>query len=71
MREPAGAAQRVADAEALVSAVEALFRDPSQRDAMREAAGAFHAAHRGATERLMHWLGPQLEGRVVNRSDRG
>ena len=67
----AGAAQRVADAEALISAVEALFRDPSQRDAMREAAGAFHAAHRGATERLMHWLGPQLEGRVVSRSDRG
>jgi 3-deoxy-D-manno-octulosonic-acid transferase len=63
----AGAAQRVADAEALVRAVEALFRDPAQRDAMREAAGAFHAAHRGATERLMQWLGPQLEGRVVSR----
>lgn len=56
----AGAAQRVADAEALIQAVEALFRDPSQRDAMREAAGAFHAAHRGATERLMRWLSPQL-----------
>jgi 3-deoxy-D-manno-octulosonic-acid transferase len=63
----AGAAQRVVDAEALVSAVEALFRDPAQRDAMREAAGAFHAAHRGATGRLMQWLGPQLEGRVVSR----
>jgi 3-deoxy-D-manno-octulosonic-acid transferase len=59
----AGAAQRVADAEALIAAVEALFRDPAQRDAMHESAGAFHAAHRGATERLMHWLEPQLDGR--------
>lgn len=59
----AGAAQRVADAEALIQAVEALFRDPAQRDAMREAAGAFHAAHRGATARLMRWLGPRLDER--------
>ncbi len=63
----AGAAQRVADAEALISAVEALFRDPAQRDAMHEAAGAFHAAHRGATERLMQWLRPQLDGQDINR----
>jgi 3-deoxy-D-manno-octulosonic-acid transferase len=63
----AGAAQRVADAEALILAVEALFRDPTQREAMREAAGAFHAAHRGATERLMHWLGPQLDGCDLSR----
>jgi 3-deoxy-D-manno-octulosonic-acid transferase len=59
----AGAAHRVADAEALIRAVEALFRDPAQRDAMHEAAGAFHAAHRGATERLMRWLGPRLDER--------
>jgi 3-deoxy-D-manno-octulosonic-acid transferase len=59
----AGAAQRVADAEALIQAVEALLRDPAQRDAMREAAGAFHAAHRGATARLMRWLGPHLDAR--------
>jgi 3-deoxy-D-manno-octulosonic-acid transferase len=58
----AGAALRVADAEALVHAVDALFRDPAQLDAMREAAGAFHAAHRGATGRLMDWLAPQLGG---------
>lgn len=58
-----GAAQRVADAEALILAVEALFRDPAQQDAMQEAAGAFHASHRGATERLMHWLEPQLDVR--------
>jgi 3-deoxy-D-manno-octulosonic-acid transferase len=59
----AGAAQRVADAEALIQAVEALLRDPAQRDAMQEAAGAFHAAHRGATARLMRWLGPHLDAR--------
>jgi 3-deoxy-D-manno-octulosonic-acid transferase len=57
----AGAAQRVADADALVHTVGELFSDPARRDAMREAAGAFHAAHRGATQRLMHWLEPQLE----------
>lgn len=57
----AGAAQRVADADALVCAIGELFSDPARRDAMREAAGAFHAAHRGATQRLMHWLAPQLE----------
>jgi 3-deoxy-D-manno-octulosonic-acid transferase len=61
----AGAAQRVADAEALILAVEALFRDPAQRDAMHEAAGAFHASHRGATERLMRWLEPQLDGQAL------
>ncbi len=59
----AGAAQRVADAEALVRAVDALFRDPAQRDAMHESAGAFHAAHRGATDRLLRWLEPHLDGR--------
>ena len=59
----AGAAQRVADAEALIQAVEALLRDPAQRDAMQEAACAFHAAHRGATARLMRWLGPHLDAR--------
>ncbi len=58
----AGAAQRVADADTLVHTVGELFSDPARRDAMREAAGAFHAAHRGATQRLMHWLEPQLEG---------
>jgi 3-deoxy-D-manno-octulosonic-acid transferase len=63
----AGAAHRVADAEALIQGVDALFHDPAQRDAMHEAAGAFHAAHRGATERLMQWLEPQLERTGLNR----
>jgi 3-deoxy-D-manno-octulosonic-acid transferase len=63
----AGAAQRVADAEALIDAVGALFGDPAQRDAMQEAAGAYHAAHRGATDRLMRWLEPRLERRNLNR----
>jgi len=63
----AGAAHRVADAEALIQAVDALFHAPAQRDAMHEAAGAFHAAHRGATARLMQWLEPQLERTGLNR----
>ena len=37
-----------------------LLDDPARRDAMRDAALAFHAAHRGAAERLWTWLAPQL-----------
>jgi 3-deoxy-D-manno-octulosonic-acid transferase len=73
----AGAAQRVADADALVHTVSELFTDSSRRDAMREAAGAFHAAHRGATRRLVEWIAPQLDDAIrrrdgaLNRSDHG
>jgi len=73
----AGAAQRVADADALVHTVSELFTDPSRREAMREAAGAFHAAHRGATQRLVEWIAPQLDDAMrrregaLSRSDRG
>ena len=67
----AGAALRVADAEALVGVVRDLFRDPAGRDAMREAAHAFHAAHRGAADRLHDWLVPRLDGRGLSRRDLG
>jgi 3-deoxy-D-manno-octulosonic-acid transferase len=56
----AGAALCVADAAALVAQVGALLGDPSRRAAMGDAALAFHAAHRGAGERLWQWLSPQL-----------
>jgi 3-deoxy-D-manno-octulosonic-acid transferase len=56
----AGAAQRVADASALVEAVASLFADGSRRVAMGAAARAFHARHAGATERLWDWLAPRL-----------
>lgn len=56
----AGAALRVDDAGALVSQVCALLADPARRGAMSAAALAFHAAHRGAGDRLWQWLAPRL-----------
>jgi 3-deoxy-D-manno-octulosonic-acid transferase len=56
----AGAALRVADADALVAALAALLSDPGRRQAMGLAARAFHALHRGAADRLWEWLAPQL-----------
>lgn len=56
----AGAAVGVDDAAALIGALRALLEDPARRAAMGAAALAFHAAHRGAGERLWQWLSPQL-----------
>ncbi len=56
----AGAAAEVADAAQLVAEVGALFGDRPRREAMRDAALAFHAAHAGAGDRLWAWLAPQL-----------
>jgi 3-deoxy-D-manno-octulosonic-acid transferase len=58
----AGAALRVADADALVRQVGALLQDPAQRAALRAAALAFRAAHRGAVDRLAAWLARRLPG---------
>jgi 3-deoxy-D-manno-octulosonic-acid transferase len=52
----AQAALRVADANTLAGEVDALLKDPARRARMREAALAFQAAHRGATDRLWQWL---------------
>jgi 3-deoxy-D-manno-octulosonic-acid transferase len=56
----AGAALRVADADALLAEAAALLADPELRSRMRAAARAFHAAHRGAADRLWAWLAPQI-----------
>jgi 3-deoxy-D-manno-octulosonic-acid transferase len=56
----ANAAVRVADADALVTQIAALLADPKRRAGMRAAALAFHAAHRGAADRLWAWLAPLL-----------
>jgi hypothetical protein len=50
-----------------VTNVGALLRDRERRLRMRAAALAFHAAHRGAGDRLWAWLAPQLA--PVLRSD--
>jgi 3-deoxy-D-manno-octulosonic-acid transferase len=56
----AGAARRVADADALLAAAGLLLDDDAARAQMHDAALAFHAQHRGAAERLWAWLGPRL-----------
>ena len=56
----AGAALRVDSAAALVARAGELLADSGRRAAMRERALAFHAAHRGAVDRLWQWLAPQL-----------
>jgi len=56
----AGAAFRVADADALILEVGALLGDRARRSRMHAAALAFHAAHRGAADRLWNWLAPRL-----------
>ena len=57
----AGAALEVADAAALVEAVGDLLGDSARRAAMGKAALEFHAAHRGAADRLWRWLAPKIE----------
>ena len=61
----AGAAGRVEDADALIAEAGALLADPARRAAMGQAALAFHAAHRGAGQRLWEWLAPRLEAAVA------
>jgi 3-deoxy-D-manno-octulosonic-acid transferase len=63
----AGAAIQVSDADALVTAVAALLVDATRRHALGVAAHAFHAAHRGAADRLWDWLAPRLSELKISR----
>ena len=56
----AGAALRVTDAAAALTGAVELLADDDRRRRMSEAAHAFAAAHRGATQRTMDALGPLL-----------
>jgi 3-deoxy-D-manno-octulosonic-acid transferase len=68
----AGAARRVADAGDLAAAVRALLSDARERETMRDAAIAFHAAHRGAADRLWDWLSPSIDAALeASREARG
>ncbi len=58
----AGAASRVADADALIREVAGLVSDAARRARMNDAARAFHAAHRGAADRMWAWLAPPKLG---------
>jgi 3-deoxy-D-manno-octulosonic-acid transferase len=64
----AGAAVEVADANALIATVGTLLADAPRRQAMHDAALAFHAAHRGAADRLMAWLAPRLDAAIAVRN---
>jgi len=59
-----GAALRVADAAALARAVQDLFVDAPRRIAMGQAAAAFAARHRGATQRTVAVLGALLNSQA-------
>ncbi|MCL4763251.1 MAG: 3-deoxy-D-manno-octulosonic acid transferase, partial [Burkholderiales bacterium] len=61
----AGAARRAAAAAARVAAAASLLADAEARERMRAAALAFHAQHRGATQRLWTWLAPRLAERAA------
>lgn len=60
----AGAAVEVPDAATMVDTAATLLADPVRRERMREAGLAFHAAHRGAADRLWTWLEPRLAADV-------
>jgi 3-deoxy-D-manno-octulosonic-acid transferase len=65
-----GAAIQIADASALIAGIAALLDDPVRRGAMRDAAQAFHAANRGAVDRLWAWLEPQLAAAMTDHQPR-
>jgi 3-deoxy-D-manno-octulosonic-acid transferase len=56
----AGAARRVGNADELLAEVARLLSNPIELAAMGERARNFHAAHRGAADRLWRWLEPRL-----------
>jgi 3-deoxy-D-manno-octulosonic-acid transferase len=60
----AGAAIEVADAPALIGAVAKLLEDEPRRAKMGADARAFHAAHRGAADRLWTWLSPRISSAI-------
>ncbi|HVE49121.1 MAG TPA: lipid IV(A) 3-deoxy-D-manno-octulosonic acid transferase [Casimicrobiaceae bacterium] len=59
----AGAVKRVADADALLAAVDSLLNDTPARARMRDAAQSFMTEHRAAIDRLWRWLNPKLDER--------
>ena len=58
----AGAAMRVADANALIARTRELLADPLARQAMSEAGRRFATAHSGATERTLKLIARSLSG---------
>ncbi len=63
----AGAALQVSDAAQALGTAGALLADNDRRQRMSAAALAFHAAHRGAEDRLWRWLAPRIAAALANR----
>ncbi|MDQ6620040.1 MAG: lipid IV(A) 3-deoxy-D-manno-octulosonic acid transferase [Pseudomonadota bacterium] len=61
----AGATVEVADFNQAISVATGLLADAQRCEAMTRAALAFHAAHRGATERVWAWLSGRLEAAIT------
>jgi 3-deoxy-D-manno-octulosonic-acid transferase len=68
--QEAGVAIGVADADDLVRTLNTLLADPQRRVAIGAAALAFHATHRGATDRLWAWLAPRLDAALARTAAR-
>jgi 3-deoxy-D-manno-octulosonic-acid transferase len=68
--QEAGVAIGVADADELVRTLNTLLADPQRRVAIGAAALAFHATHRGATDRLWAWLAPRLDAALARTAAR-
>lgn len=64
----AGAARRVADAEDLLRQVQHLLQADGERTAMRQAAQSFAAAHRGATARMLEFIGRRSARRAADQA---
>lgn len=60
--QAAGAARQVPDAAAMVGEALALLADEPRRQAMRDGAARFRAAHRGASQRMLELIAAQLAG---------
>lgn len=60
----AGAALRVADADAMLAQAAALLADAARREAMRSCAATFLAAHRGATDRTWAFVAARVSRRA-------
>lgn len=50
---------RVTDADDLIVQAGGLLSDPTRREAMKKTGADFLSEHRGATEKLIHWLAQQ------------
>jgi 3-deoxy-D-manno-octulosonic-acid transferase len=64
----AGAAERAGDADAVVTAMQAIVADPARQQTMAAAGLAFARQHRGATARALARIAPLVEARSASQA---